>query len=281
MKKTLRATTAVMFLIGVAPACVLAQSFDPSSLSAMEGRFQDLESEIRRLSGQVEEQSYEIRKLRDELARVTGDMQVRINDIEQGRGTGGASSDTFAPSEPMNNDVAVSAQPTTQPTGANVNTAPSDAEFSYSSQEKFTKQPGQLGTLGGNASADPAVSAYDYAYSYIKARNFDRAEQEFSKFIKTFPKSELMGNARYWYAETFYVRGNFGEAARLFAEAYKAEPKGSKAASNLLKLGMSLVGLKRNSDACVAFKQLQKDYAGTEAPILNRGKTEMAKISCQ
>lgn len=298
MKKTLLAASAVIFLSGTALTSVLAQSYDAGTASAVEGRFQDMESEIRRLTAQVEEQSYEIRKLKEELERVTGDMQVRISDVEQGRSATGASGDApvssdtqpLPPSDDVSapnfgyNDTPAQEQPAAED--------PSES-FSYSSHEGQTGgAPGQLGTLNVSGtvddpgkvvggSANPDVSAYDYAYSYIKSRNFDRAEQEFDKFMKTFPDSSLMSNAKYWYAETFYVRGNFSESARLFAEGYQKDPKGSKAAGNLLKLGMSLVGLKREKDACVAFKQLQKDYAGTAAPVLNRGKAEMDKISCQ
>lgn len=299
MKKTLLAVSAVIFLSGTALTSVSAQSYDAGTASAVEGRFQDMESEIRRLTAQVEEQSYEIRKLREELERVTGDMQVRISDVEQGRSATGTSGDA-----PVSSDDAppsVSNDGGQEPNFGYNDTpqeqaAPSEdpsQAFSYSSQSGQTGgNSGQLGTLNVSGtvddpskvtggSANPDVSAYDYAYSYIKARNFDRAEQEFDKFMKTFPDSSLMGNAKYWYAETFYVRGNFTESARLFAEGYQKDPKGSKAAGNLLKLGMSLVGLKRDKDACVAFKQLQKDYAGTAAPVLNRGKAEMDKINCQ
>lgn len=297
MKKTLLATTAVIFLSGAAITNAWAQSYDPATASAIEGRFQDMESEIRRLTSQVEEQAYEIRKLRDELERTTGDMQVRITDVEQGRSpTGGMADGAMPAPSPSQTEPVPAHMDGAPPTYTPPNAAASDAgqdtssDFAYSSKKgQLNGGTGQLGTLNvsgtasaaGGKSTDADVSSYDYAYSYIKARNFERAEQEFDKFMKTFPNSPLMTNARYWYAETFYVRGKFADSARLFAEGYKQDPKGDKASGNLLKLGMSLVGLKRNDDACVAFKQLQKDYAGTAAPILNRGKVEMEKISCQ
>ena len=40
--------------------------------------------------------------------------------------------------------------------------------------------------------------------------------------------------------ETYYVRGDFPNAARAFAEGFQKYPKSGKAPDNLLKLGMSL-----------------------------------------
>lgn len=296
MKKTsLLVTTAVFLIGGAGVTAAWAQPYDPQSVSAIEQRFQDIEAEVRRLTAQVEEQSHEIHVLKDELARVSGDLQVQINDMGQGKqGAAGnvGSEGTGSVSYPNQADDMAGGAGTDSSTvqqATPVAKQDHSQNFSYSSQNgQVSGGDGSLGTLNVSGTThaptpgngDPAVSAYDYAYSYVKARNFDRAEQEFSKFIENFPESDLVPNARYWYAETFYVRGNYAQAAKLFAEGYQKDPKGGKAAGNLLKLGMSLAGLGRNDDACVAFKQLQKEYAGTSAPTLNRGKTEMQKINC-
>lgn len=302
MKRLFLTTSAAVLILGAGLAGVHAQSYDPNTASATEVRFQELEQEIRRLTAQVEEQSYQIRQLREELARITGDMQVRLDDIQQGRSPTGAVSPAVSPYatagatpspgavQPYAQDLPPEDMVTPDSSGRQPVEDDPSASFSYSSTGGQATPSGQnLGTLNvsgtngapSNGTNDPAASAYDYAFSYVKARNFDRAEQEFAKFIQTFPDSAMIPNAKYWYAETFYVRGNYAQAAKLFAEGYQKEPKGSKAPSNLLKLGMSLAGLDRKDDACVAFKQLQKDYSGTSAPILNRGKTEMERIGCQ
>ena len=252
----------VLILMLSGPAVVQAQS-DSAAAAAAEVRFQQLEKEVRRLTGQVEEQNFKIQQLQEELARQTGDLQVRMDDLAAGNSAG------TAPMMSQDNP-------------------PSDytAQGDYAAPPAQAPVDGQLGTLnqstetgqisGGNSEA----SEYEQAYAYVKSRDFDAAERAFEAFIAKYPSSSYITNAKYWYGETFYVRGNYDKAARIFAESYQANPKGSKAAGNLLKLGMSLAGLGKTEDACVAFKQLQKDYASSAVPILKRADTEMKRIGC-
>src|SRR6056297_167317 len=67
---------------GCVMAIPAAQAQAPSTAAAQEIRFQELEKEIRRLTNQVEEQGYEIRRLKDELEKKIGDLDVRVNDMK-------------------------------------------------------------------------------------------------------------------------------------------------------------------------------------------------------
>ena len=292
-KKTLTAAVAlgVLAVSGVIgePATVQAQSFDRSAAAAAEVRFQQLEKEIRRLTGQIEEQNYEIRRLREELAKVTGDLDVRVKDLEGG-------GVTTSPSV-VNDNMAYTAQPSAshstqvmpptdiEPASAEASQSEQPSSFQYNPPGGGGSQT--LGTLnrspnsGAVSSTDMAPRAYDYAYSFVKAREFGRAETEFAKFIQNYPGHPLVANAKYWYGETFYVRGDYEKSARIFAEGYQQFPEGPKAASNLLKLGMALTGMGKTEDACIAFKQLKKDYAKSAVPVLKRAETEMKRINCR
>lgn len=285
---TIKSTTTKLCLLASAfgvlvlaePAVLQAQSSNSSMAAAMEIRFQQMEKEIRRLTGQIEEQNFEIRRLKEELAKVTGDLDVRVRDLEGGKNVSSA---------PFNNQT----QPSPNTSASNIGQPPKyvppkkEDEKAGSFQYTPPKETQVLGTLnkspdtGEVRSADGAPQAYEYAYSFIKARNFPRAEDEFAKFMTNYPQDPLVSNAKYWYGETFYVRGNFEKAARIFAEGYQQYPKGPKAASNLLKLGMALSGMGKGDDACIAYKQLKKEYAGSAVSLLKRADTEMKKINCR
>ncbi|MCK5385315.1 MAG: tol-pal system protein YbgF [Alphaproteobacteria bacterium] len=261
-------------------------------------RFQQLEKEIRRLTGQVEEQQYDIRQLRDQVfklletvsakkvqafAPASGDsaadnLDHNVGGIAQSQGY---NQDIYAKPLNENGGVSVVQDGSSQP--------PAFEDETVKTLGTYTKPAGDQDMTAGSAdnnsnmvlaSTGSAAGDYDRAYSYIKARDFDNAEQAFSAFIKAYPDDDLVSNAKYWYGETFYVRGDYDRAARIFAEGYQKYPKGSKAASNLLKLGMSLVGMGKPDDACIAFKQLKKDYANSAIPVLKRADTERAKIGC-
>ncbi len=253
-------------------------AFAQSQAAAAEIRFQELEKEIRRLTGQIEEQNYEIRRLRDELDAVRQGINSRFG--EEGAERSDAPVSLGGPQVIEEEEELVDApaavlesDPEPQAGGAQISASDSEGQI--------------LGTIsqsaqGGDVSSkDGAPRAYDYAYSFIKARDFERAEKEFATFLRDYSDSDLAANAQYWYGETFYVRGNYDRAARAFAQGYQDYPKGSKAASNLLKLGMSLAGLGKSDDACIAFKQLKKEYSDSSLPVLNRTESEMKKIDCQ
>ena len=283
LKNTLLCASAFSIIAVVSivaePASLQAQSYDSSNAAAAEVRFQQLEKELRRLTGQVEEQNYKIRQLQDELAKRVGDLEMRIKDAGQPSGhvSGSSPATPYVPqSYDSNNGKAVSsAQSINKPKSSFQYQPPSDTSQSLGTINK-SKSDGVV-----LSSSDTAPRAYDYAYSFIKARDFNRAEIEFAKFMEEYPNHPLVSNAKYWYGETFYVRGGYEKSARIFAEGYQQFPKGPKAASNLLKLGMALSGMGKTDDACIAYKQLKKDYAQSSVSVLKRASTEMKRINCR
>ncbi len=121
---------------------------------------------------------------------------------------------------------------------------------------------------------------YNYAFGLLRQANYDKAELALQEFVKLHPKEDLVGNARYWLGETFYVRAAYVQAAEVFLEGYQADPKGPKAPDSLLKLGMSLAGLDKKREACAAFDKLTKDFPKVSAGIRNTVKREKQKSSC-
>ncbi len=115
----------------------------------------------------------------------------------------------------------------------------------------------------------------------MKDGSYDQAETGLKDFIARFPDHTLTPNARYWLGETYYVRKDYTQAARVFAEAYQQAPKGPKGPDNLLKLGLSLAGMGNKKDACIALNQLQTEYGGTANPVIDRAGREMKTIGCE
>ena len=232
---------------------------DPAMQANTEIRLQEMELQIRQLTGRLEEQSFETRQLKNAFERLSADLDLRLSDLEGGSGSSsnnGASSGSSRGSTPLYNDA-----------GAN---------------NGAQRSSGSLGTLRNNsgASADDAAAAYENAFSLLKSGNYDAAELEFDSFVRNHKDHALAGNAKYWLGETFYVRGDFGRAARIFAEGYQQYPDGTKTADNLLKLGLSLSSVGNTKDACIALKQLKKDSSGGSGPVLRRADQEISRLGC-
>ena len=228
-------------------------------------RVQQLEIELRNMRGKLEEQSHQMRQLQSKLERSMGDLTLRVQDLESA------------------GHVSVSKLPmisgAQDNTVVNLNPALPRSTQSLNAQS-VTKNLGTVSAAGRAAPFDQAALDYENAFAMLKASNFAGAEKAFDKFLKGYPAHALNPNARYWYGETFYVRGKYERSARIFAEAYLKDPRGSKAPDNLLKLGMSLAGLGNKDDACVALKQLsQKNISGSN-PVLRRAEQEMSRLGC-
>jgi len=121
---------------------------------------------------------------------------------------------------------------------------------------------------------------YSFARNFLIRRDFASAETALRGFLQANPEHVLAGNAQYWLGETFYVRGNYTQAARTFAEAYRLYPASGKMPSSLLKLGMSLARLNRTEDACTTFAKLATDYPGAPSNVLQRADREHSQLDC-
>lgn len=241
---------------------------DAQAQANTEIRLQQLELQIRELTGKLEEQTFETRQLKSELERMSTDMNMRLSDLE-GTGRGGVTTNS----------------------GSNSNRY-SDDRSDFDTQPKLyndqSSNSNTLGSLRQNANAssgsdivgDEAAASYENAFSLLKNGNYDAAEQEFETFLQNHENHALAGNAKYWLGETFYVRGDFERAARIFAEGYQKYPQGSKMADNLLKLGLSLSSIGNTKDACVALRQLKKDSPPNSGPVLRRADQEMSRLGC-
>lgn len=250
-------------------------AFSGGATTDMEVRLQQLESQLQTMNGRLEEQSYQTRQVQEQLEKVTSDMELRLQDLEKGGGASRRSENTpprYTAQKPQESEPA--AGDATASSGGN----------GY--QWGTNNASGQLGTYtesesgAVNGSNDMAAAAYENAFALLKNNQYDAAEVEFQNFLDENPNNPLAANAKYWLGETYYVRGNFDKAARIFAEGYQKYPQASKAPDNLLKLGLSLEGLGKHQDACVALKQLQKVNPAGATPVLRRAEQEALRLGC-
>ncbi|MDD5587432.1 MAG: tol-pal system protein YbgF, partial [Alphaproteobacteria bacterium] len=125
-----------------------------------------------------------------------------------------------------------------------------------------------------------AQEQYDRAFSLLRQANYEGAEKAFKGFIDKNPQDKLLDNAKYWYAETFYVRAKFSDAAVAFGDAYQQNPKGTKAPDSLLKLALSLAALDKAQDACTTLSELKSKYPNAPSTVRTRAEQERMRLKC-
>ncbi|HEY1096538.1 MAG TPA: tol-pal system protein YbgF [Alphaproteobacteria bacterium] len=220
-----------------------------SLAAATDARLSTLEGELRRINNRLDEQDYSINQLKSQFELFRSDLEVRLSEIsgQKPAGTGPVSSAT--PVEPSPDATS---------------TTPSSGDSAAASGLNF----------------DNPATLYDQAFQALREQNYTKAQQGFDGFLQRYPKDQLAGNAKYWLGETYYVRGDYTRAARVFAEGYQQYPKSSKGPDNLLKLGISLSQLNKKQEACVTFAQLDKDYKNAAGVIKQRADAEKQKLGC-
>jgi len=282
-KRFLLASTAFslsLFVWSVLPAHAQEAAYGGASTNT-EMRLSAVEDQLRALTGKVEQIDYLTRRMDQALQRMQGDYDARLMKLE--------TSAAQAASQPS------------APQRAAASVAPPTAE----DEPEITPQQPVTGTLGGvklkgdkitggivnpkapplpNTPADYGLTpqeAYDRAFGMLRQANYDEAEKAFKGFIDKNGNDKLIDNAKYWYAETYYVRGKFNDAAIGFADAFQQNPKGTKAPDSLLKLAMSLGAMEKTQDACGALDALKAKYPSASATIRARADQERARMKCK
>lgn len=246
---------------GEKPPTAMGDSGSSEAEALLQNRINQIEKDVRTLTGKFEEQDHATRQLQQKIDM----LEARLNAPQP---QAAAPATTPAPLNPADADVI----PPTMADGSPVVIPPS---------QPVTDDPALnvTGAETGVAATD-AAGLYEQGFGQIKAQQYPQAETSFSEFIKKYPTHALAPNALYWLGETYYVRGEFDKASRTFAEAYQKYPNGPKGADNLLKLGLSLAGKGEKDNACLALGQLKKEYPKGPEPVLKRGEQEMSSLGC-
>lgn len=122
---------------------------------------------------------------------------------------------------------------------------------------------------------------YDEGLEAVKISDYAVAEQRFNEILKKAPDDKLAGNAQYWLGEVFYGQKNYQKAAVAFAKVIEKYKDGPKGPDSLLKLGMSMQNLKKNTEACQAFKSMKTEFPKAEKAVLDRAANEIKKLGCK
>ena len=121
---------------------------------------------------------------------------------------------------------------------------------------------------------------FKFATSLIKVGDFDQAELALKEFVKKNPNHKLAGDAQYWYAETFYIRQLYHDAAAAYLDGYQKYPKSSKGPQNLLKLGVTLSELGEKDQGCQMLDGIKKQYPKAKQSVIQKAKYEKKKYKC-
>ena len=207
----------------------------------------ELFNQLQSMQQQIERQQGAIEVLQNDVARMKQENLERYQDLDRRIGTG----------------VAPAATPDNSSTGGSLN-APGAAAGAAAAATS-TQAP-----AAGSEPADPAKEKlyYDAAFDLIKAKDFDKASQAFSAFLRKYPNSQYAGNAQYWLGEVNLAKGDLQGAGQAFAKVSQLYPKHAKVPDSLYKLADVERRLGHTDRVKGILQQVVSQYPGTSAAQL-------------
>ncbi|AZC26517.1 Tol-Pal system TPR repeat containing exported protein YbgF [Pseudomonas sessilinigenes] len=189
---------------------------------------------------QIARQQGVIEVLQNDVARMKQESLERYQDLDRRIGSGAAPAATPENSSAGGNAAAAAAGAATQAPAA-------------------SSEPG-----------DPAKEKlyYDAAFDLIKAKDFDKASQAFSAFLRKYPNSQYAGNAQYWLGEVNLAKGDLQGAGQAFAKVSQLYPKHAKVPDSLYKLADVERRLGHTDRVKGILQQVVAQYPGTSAAQL-------------
>ncbi len=101
---------------------------------------------------------------------------------------------------------------------------------------------------------------YETARQAYDNGELDKARQHFQKLIQTYPTSENADNAQFWIGESYYREKWYERAILEYQTVLEKYPKGNKVPAAMLKQGLALLQIGEKSSARLILKELVKKY---------------------
>ncbi|HWK35982.1 tetratricopeptide repeat protein [Sphingomonas sp.] len=242
-----------------APAVVADRPGTPAggAITDLTARVSALETNIRSVTGQVEQAGYRLRQLEDAFAAYKTATDARLKALEGGEAAivaGDTSSSGTAPPP-------VSATRPTQGTPA----ASSRPDPARAAAIKGVERPD---------TGDEAEDAYTYGFRLWQAKLYPEAEKELKAVADKYPKHRRASFAQNLLGRAYLDEGKPSLATLAFYDSYKKFPDGERAPDSLLYLGQALVALKKPADACKVYSELDSVYGSKLSATM---KADVAK----
>lgn len=216
-----------------------AASAPASAQGMLFNQLQQMQDQISRQQGVIEE-------LQNQVARMKQESLERYQDLDRRIGSG----------------VAPAATPENSSTGGDASAAAGAAAGAGAAAAQAPAASSEPG--------DPAKEKlyYDAAFDLIKAKDFDKASQAFSAFLRKYPNSQYAGNAQYWLGEVNLAKGDLQGAGQAFAKVSQLYPKHAKVPDSLYKLADVERRLGHTDKVKGILQQVVSQYPGTSAAQL-------------
>lgn len=236
------------------PETEVGAAVKPSSannaLYEMMKRLEQLQVEVRQLTGKVEEQAYLIAEMKKSQSTMYSDFDGRMQSLEKkAEGVKSAAAENPQAQEGSVISDAKTAEP---PVAA----APDAKQQAPAPKQDVVKASGD------------EKQQYQQAYEALRNGHTAQAIAEFNALLGKNPKGEYANNAQYWLGEAYRVNQDIESARKAFNSVIENYPGSSKVPDALLKLGYIEVEQKNAAKAREYLTRVTTDFPGSTAARL-------------
>lgn len=230
----------------------LERILDNAALIEIVQTMDSLQTEVRRLRGELEQKTFELESMRERQRKLYLDTDGRLQALEEGGVSDLDSLDSLDLDDLDDTDFG-STGPDTGVIRPPARPAPTSPNRAEERQEKLDYQ-----------------DAYDLL---ILGRNSE-AIRQFEQFLGKYPRGTYSDNAHYWLGEANYVERRFNEAIDRFNIVIFQFPGSRKVPDARLRKGFSLFELQRYAEAREELTAVEREYRGRSIAALARRRIE-------
>lgn len=231
-------------------------------------RLDSLEQSLRSLTGQVEETSFRLRRIEQQLNIQTGQPAASPSLAPSGAPSGA----------PLGTPLGT---PSNTPSGAPAPLSSAAPQGASGPETASTLPPGtqSLGTLNLGQASDPNAQ-FELAMDVLYRGDHAGGAQALKSFIEQNPKSERVGEAYYWLGEAELAQKAYREAAEAFLTTVQKYPKDAKAPQSLVKLGVTLIAAGEKKEGCSQLGSVKQIFPKASQSIFDMARRERQKAAC-
>ena len=271
------------------------QMLSSQGLMEMFRQMTQLQEEIDRLRGAIEEQNHGLGQLKKRQRDLYADIDRRLQRLEggaarptapesatAGAGLPGAPSPPLETLTPVIDPAGGGAQSDASLTlevvgqrqlGPGATAAPTNsADAALGASPPSTAATGRLDIAPAASDPAQARAAYQRALDLLKQSQYDQSIEALRKFLLAHPRTEYADNAQYWLGEAYYANRQFGQALIEYNALLQRYPDSQKFSHAKLKLAYCYHELGQPGQAKQQLEELVQAYPGTTVAHLARDR---------
>ncbi|WEK46039.1 MAG: hypothetical protein P0Y56_13560 [Candidatus Andeanibacterium colombiense] len=239
-----------------------------SAVTDILGRLDSLETQLRQLTSQNEENTHAIAQINARLDAL--DAAARQAAV--------AAAPITAPPPP---GLTLTPSPAPAPVRAAPAPTPAAAPAPTPTPAPSAARVAAVQAIVKPVTADPGDDEYTYGFRLWEAKFYPEAVQQLQLFVQKYPKHPRISFARNLLGRAYLDQGKVDDAATWFVANYTAGATGERAPDSLLYLSEAMIAKGDTKRACLALAEFSEVYpALATGRLQGQYRADTARVKC-